>query len=585
MSTWEEGGCRLGWGYWEDEETMWYSGSVVETKEVKRGDFVVLGADVLVVWVGAGAEQGGELTSFERTVERSCIEGADVGLDVEWKPVRAAEKPYCAVLQVGFEHRVFLLDLLVSADRGNRLFWRRLNEALAALFQCRHVRKLGYGFVDDLARLRASHRRELPCTLEGIQGLIEINVLHRLGFGFDQKNHSLVLGSGSGLSGAVQATLGLPLDKSMQVSDWARRPLTFEQVQYASIDAWVLVQIASEICPLRDQSRSEWTMDLDEEGIALPMGLKGFEESPVVLETGGLGKGEEIGKSIALIVQEKRPVLVVTTGTRRVDLGLASAYYGVDRKSVRMATSRECTELFGHSPGNIGPLGMRFQGLIQVLFDDSLRHLSGGEKERIVCSAGKPGYVYRITVPDLFELCRANWLGSPPWLIQVDIEDRGFVVDNMMQRTARHLRFLGMDTLFPPHENHAWILSAAKLDRRVILTKTGRLFAKAVKMGLPCYRVMAAKATDQVLEVARIFRIPMGVNQRVARCVKCNNKEFNRFGREGAGSLVTEKELQLHDEFWQCTCCLHVYWKGRHFKNQMSQCEGLGIAVQNLNIR
>uniref|UniRef100_A0A7S2ZJZ0 3'-5' exonuclease domain-containing protein n=1 Tax=Rhodosorus marinus TaxID=101924 RepID=A0A7S2ZJZ0_9RHOD len=565
---------------------MWYSGNVVDGKEVKRGDYIELDADVEVVWVGSGAEQGDELTSFEGTVERSCIEGADVGLDVEWKPVRAAEKPYCSVLQVGFEHRVFLLDLLVSADHGNRRFWRRLNEALGALFQCRRVRKLGYGFVDDLARLRASHPLELPCTLRGIQGLIEINILHRLGFGFEQKNRHLILGLGTGLSGAAQATLGLPLDKSMQVSDWAQRPLTSEQVQYASIDAWVLVRIAKEICPPRHQSRLKWAMDLDEQGTTLPIGLKGFEEeSRVVLETGGPGEGEEIGKSIALIVQEKRPVLVVTTGARRVDFGLLSAYYGVDRKSVRMATSRECTELFGHSPGNIGPLGTRFQDLIQVLFDESLRHLPGGEKERIVCSAGKPGYVYRVTPRDLAELCGASWLGSPAWHTQVDIEDRGFVVDNMMQRTARHLRFVGMDTLFPPHDNHAWILSAAKLDRRVILTKTSRLFAKAVKMGLPCYRVMAAKATDQVLEVARIFRIPMGVNQRVARCVKCNNKEFNKFGREGAGSLVTEKELQLHDEFWQCTCCLHVYWKGRHFKNQMSQFEDLGMAVQNLSVR
>ena len=48
---------------------------------------------------------------------------------------------------------------------------------------------------------------------------------------------------GRGLSNLVESVLGRPLDKSMQTSDWQRRPLTRGQVQYAAMDAFCLVAV------------------------------------------------------------------------------------------------------------------------------------------------------------------------------------------------------------------------------------------------------------------------------------------------------------------------------------------------------
>lgn len=47
------------------------------------------------------------------------------------------------------------------------------------------------------------------------------------------------------LKKAVQANLGLGLDKTCQRSNWDRRPLTREQLQYAAADAAVLLDLHS----------------------------------------------------------------------------------------------------------------------------------------------------------------------------------------------------------------------------------------------------------------------------------------------------------------------------------------------------
>ena len=49
-------------------------------------------------------------------------------------------------------------------------------------------------------------------------------------------------GSGSlGLSTLCEQMLGAPLDKRMQLSNWARRPLVPQQRAYAALDAHCLV--------------------------------------------------------------------------------------------------------------------------------------------------------------------------------------------------------------------------------------------------------------------------------------------------------------------------------------------------------
>lgn len=51
------------------------------------------------------------------------------------------------------------------------------------------------------------------------------------------------LESGSALTNLVQLCFGRPLDKSNQFSNWNNRPLREEQMMYAALDAYCLIEI------------------------------------------------------------------------------------------------------------------------------------------------------------------------------------------------------------------------------------------------------------------------------------------------------------------------------------------------------
>lgn len=46
---------------------------------------------------------------------------------------------------------------------------------------------------------------------------------------------------GHSLKAVCERELNISLDKSQQTSDWAQRPLTLEQLEYAALDAEVLL--------------------------------------------------------------------------------------------------------------------------------------------------------------------------------------------------------------------------------------------------------------------------------------------------------------------------------------------------------
>lgn len=61
----------------------------------------------------------------------------------------------------------------------------------------------------------------------------------------DKKYQQEALDTGScnkgGLSALLRSLCGFELDKSMQVSDWAERPLSEHQILYAAKDAFCLI--------------------------------------------------------------------------------------------------------------------------------------------------------------------------------------------------------------------------------------------------------------------------------------------------------------------------------------------------------
>lgn len=159
---------------------------------------VMLSSEVPVKWVSSEME----LDDCVRDISQYRT----IGIDVEW-----SSGPGAALFQVASEDTVYLIDMLVPEIRQSSTLFSTL----------RRVRRvLGFSISADLERI--------PQLKEC--GVIDVQVDKR-----------------GSLQRHVAGQLGAYLDKTEQCSEWADRPLSESQKNYAALDAYTLLALDAHI--------------------------------------------------------------------------------------------------------------------------------------------------------------------------------------------------------------------------------------------------------------------------------------------------------------------------------------------------
>lgn len=217
---------------------------------------------------------------FSRLLQSAAELGEPVGVDAEWRPDGSstgadsgggAHPP--ALLQVACWKRqaasaspqtpeVWLIDLILLSKPGvPESAINVLRSSLRSLLSSAAVPVLGFGFQHDLEKLALLPSWE-DCFAEA-RNVIDLR---------DACCKASISSQGTG-GGGVSFSLvsqlrrwtGRSLDKSMQCSDWARRPLSPAQVNYAAADAACLLLLHEAVLSRRPEAIS--SSDFEPRGV------------------------------------------------------------------------------------------------------------------------------------------------------------------------------------------------------------------------------------------------------------------------------------------------------------------------------
>ncbi len=130
----------------------------------------------------------------------------------------------------------------------------------------------------------------------------------------------------------------------------------------------------------------------------------------------------------------------------------------------------------------------------------------------------------------------------------------------MLGRLARTLRLLGYDTLYSPDLAPGQLLDIARRDQRVLLTrgKTERRFPGLEDV----YSVQGDNPREQLCEVVRHFALD-SQGGLWTRCTLCNAR-IEAVEKAAIEPLVEPKAYRIYQEFFRCSGCGHIYWRGSH---------------------
>ncbi|VIO93877.1 Uncharacterized protein BM_BM10432 [Brugia malayi] len=202
------------------------------------------------------------------------IEEADlIGIDTEWKPLFICTNERVALFQICVQHCSYLVDVITLENVLTEEQWTRF---FKALFCDSTAIKLGFDFLNDLKVLRASYpylqpleeMKNVVCILKLVKSLLASNPAFldfsdsiNLPLSSETENLLDIVSDETvhfRLTDLCRKVLGQALDKTEQIGNWAMRPLRREQMKYAAMDGYCLLNLYNK---LKIRAERDYNMD------------------------------------------------------------------------------------------------------------------------------------------------------------------------------------------------------------------------------------------------------------------------------------------------------------------------------------
>ena len=166
----------------------------------------------------------------------------------------------------------------------------------------------------------------------------------------------------------------------------------------------------------------------------------------------------------------------------------------------------------------------------------------------------------RLAVYPVFE----SWdIGQVSLVRSVPLRETRFAADVHLGKLARLLRTLGFDTSYGNDASDDEIVSAARSQGRIILSRDrGLLKRRAVTHG---YLVRSLAPREQLVEVLARFDA-IGQVRVFGRCISCN-AVLARTSRISVLDHLPPAVAETCAEFSRCPGCGKIFWRGTHWES------------------
>ncbi|CAL1136847.1 unnamed protein product [Cladocopium goreaui] len=349
------------------------------------------------------------LVSDAATLESACRrakQGGVVGLDAEWKPEERRRDGRqdrqdvvnpVQLLQLAWTDVVYLLDIPLLRMEP------KLLELCDELCGDRCV-LVGFGLEGDLRRLADSYPQLLSAWSSASFYHIDMS---------DLSPREV-----TSLDGFCAFCLGQALDKTQQCSRWDLRPFSDQQLNYAALDAWILLALLGHISKgapfeqlhqlaafsvtdaLKFARRGCAGLDRGVCAVAAMLKLLGAESA--LCRSSDCPGDVAVCKTVACTVfsasgEPSFCMVVMADGDGTVSLERLAA--AVNCTSARLTSSEELREEIRQPRGSVGPVGPVLKSAsARIVLDDSLM----GSKV-LSCGAGTSGWQLLVTPNQLQE--------------------------------------------------------------------------------------------------------------------------------------------------------------------------------------
>lgn len=142
-----------------------------------------------------------------------------------------------------------------------------------------------------------------------------------------------------------------------------------------------------------------------------------------------------------------------------------------------------------------------------------------------------------------------------------------FVLDVHLGRLAAYLRMLGFDTLYQNNYEDSELANISVTEQRILLTCDKKLLMR--KIITHGYYVRERHPKKQLLEIIKRFDL-FNSFKPFTRCISCNS-EIKAIDKEAIKARLMPRTQNDYNEFWQCSSCKKIYWKGSHYQRMQEQ--------------